>query len=85
MSGVLQSAPGSAYTIRFYETDSCDASGFGGSKTYRSTIGVVTNAAGQANFNHVYAGLAVGSFVTATATDMSGNTSEFAQCRVVTP
>ena len=85
ISGSLDSAANTTFTINVYETPTCHASGSGGGRIARSSFTVLTNGAGIANFNHVYAGINVGNFVTAVAVDPSGNTSEFSVCRVITP
>jgi parallel beta-helix repeat protein len=83
VSGNLHSAAGGPFTIQLFLTQTCDPSGFGPGQTLQDTFGIVTNAAGDGIFNTVLTGLPTGWFLTATATDNAGNTSEFSQCRQV--
>ena len=86
ISGNLNSIPNSSYTIRLYLNPSCDPSGFGEGTALQAEFSVTTNLVGDAPFNDVQPGLPTGFYLTATATDSAGNTSEFSQCRqVVTP
>jgi hypothetical protein len=76
----LSSFAGGSFTIRFYANPSCHASGYGEGRTF---VGVATlPQPGTANFvldQPVPAGM----YLSATATDATGNTSEFAACTVV--
>ncbi|MBI1759805.1 MAG: CSLREA domain-containing protein, partial [Acidobacteria bacterium] len=83
ISGTLDSTAGnSAYPVRleFFANAACAASGNGEGEVY---LGSTTLAApGSFTFN---ATLVAGkNFITATATDNNGNTSEFSACRMVT-
>ncbi|HEV7903867.1 MAG TPA: carboxypeptidase regulatory-like domain-containing protein [Pyrinomonadaceae bacterium] len=80
--GTLQSAANTTYALHLYSNAACDGSGNGEGQTYLGTFNVNTNASGDAAFNSTLNGLAVPSnqFVTATATDPAGNTSEFSAC-----
>jgi len=82
--GTLDAAAGSAYLLEFFSNPACDASGFGEGKTFLGTASVSTGASCFASFDILLpVGAAAGSFVTATATDASGNTSEFSGCQGV--
>jgi hypothetical protein len=89
ISGTLNSTPGGLFTIDLFRVDSCDASGHGEGRYYLGSMFIQTNAlTGDASFEFP-ASLAVGQVVTATATvtDVfsANDTSEFSQCKVVTP
>ncbi len=73
-TGTLNSAHNSTYTIEFFASPS-NAPGQG--KDFLGSIQVTTDAAGNVAFNFSYTLPAGDTFVTATATDASGNTSEF--------
>jgi hypothetical protein len=61
----------------------CDPSGYGEGETFIGLATVTTDGNGDAGFSTTLAGSAPnGHFVTATATDPAGNTSEFSLCRV---
>jgi hypothetical protein len=82
--GVYRSAPGSTYTLQFYSSSECDPFGVGEGESFIASADVVTDGAGDAQFEIVLpVVVAFGSVVTATATDTSGNTSEFSECAVV--
>ncbi|MBS1797390.1 MAG: carboxypeptidase regulatory-like domain-containing protein [Acidobacteria bacterium] len=82
IAGTLNSGANQTFTLDFYRVDSCDPSGSGPGRYYLTSTDVTT-AGSNASFNFAFAGLAVGQIVTATATDASGNTSEFSPCRTV--
>jgi hypothetical protein len=74
----LDSSPG-AYRIQVFRNTVCDGSGHGEGQTLvASTTLTITETPAQ-TFVTV-PGLAVGQFISATATDSDGNTSEFSNC-----
>jgi hypothetical protein len=78
ISGNLQSAPNSTYSVDFYANAGLDASGLGEGQRYLGSISVTTNDSGDAAFDTIVPGAsAFGEFLTATATNAAGNTSEF--------
>ena len=85
MAGTLTSRPSGTYALDFHASSACDASGHGEAQTYLGTATVATDAAGVGSFNATLPkAVAVGSYVTATATDATGSTSELSACiRVV--
>ena len=72
--------PNASYTIDFYVTPHPNSSGYGEGNRWLGSVAVTTNAAGQATgpmtFN-LPAATNSGQWITATATDQAGNTSEF--------
>jgi hypothetical protein len=79
--GLLVSAPNATYRVEFFSNNSCDPSGFGEGQTFLGYTVVQPNPVGIANFRvNLPVVLANGAFITATATDAAGNTSEFSQC-----
>ncbi len=84
VQGTLNTTPNSSgvYFIDFYTTAGCD--GIGQGRTY---LGSVTTAKTDANGNVAFTfnptSLPLGAVVTATATDGSGNTSEFSDCKTI--
>jgi hypothetical protein len=86
IQGTLNSLPNATYTIQLFNSDSTlvDPSGFGEGQRFIGQTTVTTSATGNAAFSVTLPGQSFpGSFVTATATDPNGNTSEFSQARVV--
>ena len=84
VQGTLRSRPGNSFTIDFFAVDVPDPSGFGEGKTYLSSRVVSTDVNGFASFSiDLAATVAPGQFLTATATDTVGNTSEFSEARLV--
>jgi hypothetical protein len=81
VEGSLISTPNTQFRIDFYSNLACDASGYGeGARPFGSTT-VTTSASGNAALNVDLAqALAQGRTLTATATDPTGNTSEFSPC-----
>jgi hypothetical protein len=78
--GRLNSVPNSSYTIEFFENSSADPSGYGQGEFSLGTTPVTTDGAGNGAFAMtVQFPLAPGKVVTSTATDASGNTSEFSR------
>ena len=74
--GRLNSLPNKTYRLEFFASTAADASGFGEGQTFLGAQNVTTNAQSLASFDVTFANSA-GSFITATATDPDGNTSEF--------
>jgi hypothetical protein len=83
IQGTFNGAASQTLTLEFFGSTGVDATGFGEGRNFIGTINVTTNASGSATFNQTFAaGLStVGTWVTATATDASGNTSEYSQAR----
>jgi Ca2+-binding RTX toxin-like protein len=77
VAGVLVSTPSTTLTIDIYANDSPDASGFGEGQRLVSSFTVNTDGSGVATFDRLLGSIALGEFVTSTATDAAGNTSEF--------
>lgn len=82
VSGSLASVPNQTYTLDFYVSPEVDSSGHGEGKYYVGSHTVATDGNGLANFNNlVFSSPAVSGdaiqFITATATDPAGSTSEF--------
>jgi hypothetical protein len=86
VTGTLNSVAGGTFTVELFESPAAHPTGYGEGATFRGAINVTTDAAGNAPISVVLP-LAVppGHMITATATDASGNTSEFSAARVVTP
>jgi len=86
VQGTFNSIPSSTFTLEFFYNTTCDPSGYGEGETPDGFTVVTTDAAGNATFTYTLPDPApAGSFLTATATDASGNTSEFSQCQQVQP
>ena len=81
ITGTLNSRPNTSYTIQFFASANADPSGYGEGQTYLGQMtGVVTNSSGNASFSSTVNAAPSGeTFITATATDPAGNTSEFSQ------
>lgn len=81
ISGTLSSQATTTYTLDFYRSAAADDSGYGEGEAYLGADQVTTEASGIVTFTITLPGVTVpaGQFVTATATDPAGNTSEFSQ------
>ncbi len=79
VSGRLDSVASTTYTIHFYASTAIDPSSHGEGQRYLGSTTVLTDASGTALFNSVpiSAAVALGEWVSMTATDPTGNTSEF--------
>jgi hypothetical protein len=85
VTGTLDSEPDTTYRLELFESGSCDSSGFGEGNNRIYTGHVKTDATGHVSFRRSRSPeRAVGTSITATATDPTGNTSEFSACRQVT-
>ena len=77
VAGMLNGANDTAYTIEFFSSPAKDPSGYGEGQTYLGSQSVTTNGSGNASFTANLPLTTPGDFIAATATDPSGNTSEF--------
>lgn len=79
VSGSLSSTPGTSFFIDFYASSAADPSGFGEGNFFLGDISVVVGGTGTQTFNFNPGGtpLPAGTFITAVATDVAGNSSEF--------
>jgi len=79
--GNLQGKPNETYRIEFFGAGNSDSTKYGeGRDFYGSTI-IASDSLGLAIIKHSFPFSApVGTFITATATDSLGNTSEFSKC-----
>ncbi|MEO8679774.1 MAG: Ig-like domain-containing protein [Vicinamibacterales bacterium] len=69
------------YTIEFFATKTCDASGFGEASRLVGRQNIAQPGTNGVTMNEA---VEDGDFLTATATDAAGNTSEFSACTPVT-
>ena len=79
--------PSTTFRLEFFSNTACDASGFGEGETFLGSTNVTPDGTGDVSFTVTFPDTAaVGEFITSTATDPGGNTSEFSQClQVVVP
>jgi ELWxxDGT repeat protein/autotransporter-associated beta strand protein len=79
IQGTLTAAAGATYTLDFFNSPAPNPSGFGEGQTLLGSTTVTTDDKGNAGFTVAFAASAPGQFVSATATDASGNTSAFSR------
>ncbi len=78
VQGFLVSTPNTTFTVQFFANATLDPSGSGEGERYLGEATVTTNSFGLAIFSaNVPGTVSTGQYVTATATDPAGNTSEF--------
>lgn len=85
VTGSLNSRPNETYRIELFANASCDGT-HGEGQTLLGSVETATGSGGNGTFQvTIPTTVAVGQFVTATATRLStGDTSEFSACRTVT-
>jgi autotransporter-associated beta strand protein len=82
VKGSLNSLPSTTYTLDFYASTTPDITFYGPGQRYLGSATVTTDASGNGTFSVVMAAATSASnWVTATATDPAGNTSEFSGAR----
>ncbi len=78
ITGSLYSIANTTFLLQFFASSTSDQSGFGQGQNLIGSYNVQTNSDGNATFTvSLPAGAVPGSYISATATDPSGNTSEF--------
>jgi CSLREA domain-containing protein len=83
--GALNSMALLNYRLEFFSTIVCDFSGNGPGQRFLGFVDEMTDAAGIGLFDTILPSVAAGAWITATATDPVGNTSEFSACLAVPP
>lgn len=80
IQGKLNSRPAGVFRIEFFASPAADTTGYGEGKTFLGFTTVATNSSCTANFVDTLTTIVpFGMFISATATDASGNTSEFSR------
>jgi hypothetical protein len=79
IQGQLNSLPDANYTLHFYGNTACDPSEHGEGEFYLGST-VVTTSPNPKAFEVTLSTTLEFAFITATATDAFGNTSEFSKC-----
>lgn len=80
----LNSAPNTSYAVDFFVNAACNASGFGEGQLMAGGAQITTGGDCRASFEITLPiATQAGQFITATATDPAGNTSEFSMCAQV--
>ncbi len=84
--GTLNSMSNQTFRLEFFGNDRVDNSGFGEGRTYLGATTVTTDTGGGASFVvELPVTTAINSYVTATATDSTNNTSEFCKACLAIP
>jgi hypothetical protein len=82
IAGSLASAATTAYLVDLYVNSGLESTGYGEGESYLGTTSIMTDASGNAAFSLTLPGILPGRYVSATATDPFGNTSEFSRWAV---
>ena len=86
IKGTLNSAPSTTFALDFYANSVCDALEHGEGARRLGSASVSTNTSGDGSFDvNLPIALLPGEVLTATATDPTGNTSEFSRCTAASP
>jgi titin len=80
VQGTLNSLPNTIFRVEIFGNPTCNASGFGEGKTFLIKKDLTTDANGIVAIDAAIGTTTPGAFITATATDPHGNTSEFSPC-----
>ncbi len=81
IDGVLDSTPATSFTIELFANAACDPTGYGEGAELVGSLDVTTDVTGHAAFTATLSRtIDASEYVTATATDTNGNTSEFSAC-----
>lgn len=86
INGTLNSRPNARYTVELFYSPTCgNAFGIpvGEGKTYLASASVSTDGSGNGGFSLPTSQNLSAGFVTGTATDSDGNTSEFSYCKAI--
>jgi CSLREA domain-containing protein len=84
VAATLNSLPNTTYTLSFYASAAADPSGFGQGQRYLGSATVTTDDSGNASVAlDLPAPTSAGEVLSATATDPSGNTSEFSRAAML--
>jgi len=78
--GVLTSTASTTFRVDFFANAACDGTGNGEGQYFLGFTNVSTDVSGLAVIDSILNSPARGPFITATATDPAGNTSEFSAC-----
>ncbi|MEO8429077.1 MAG: hypothetical protein ABI651_18455 [Verrucomicrobiota bacterium] len=82
IEGTLNSTPRTTFVLQFFSSRDCDPSGFGEGETFLGSASIITEASGNRKFTVTLpVTFPPRYWITATATDPLGNTSEFSRCR----
>ncbi len=85
IQGSLNSIANSSYRLEFFSSVVCDPSGNGPGQRFLGFADRKTDTGGNVAFVAMLPTAALGPWITATATDSAGNTSEFAACLAIPP
>ena len=86
IAGTLNSSAAAFFTVDFYGNEVAGPLGYGQGQRYIGSLNVNTDGAGNASFAVTFTNaVSVGGFISATATDGAGNTSEFSAAAPVPP
>jgi len=83
VAGFLASKASTQYRVEYFVSAQCEASGFGEGEHYAGFQDVISGPDGKAVLGTVLTTAYVSGFVTATATDPDGNTSEYSPCAAI--
>jgi len=84
--GTLNSLANGSFRIEFFSSTACDSSGYGEGQTYIGATTVATDNGGNGSFDVTLQEVNTGgTFLSATATNITNHTSEFSKCVQVSP
>ena len=82
IEGTLNSIANTTFHLDFFSSSEPDPSGHGEGQTFIGSVAVTTDGGGNVGFTASFAvSISTGTLISATATDPTGNTSEFSESR----
>jgi hypothetical protein len=78
--GSFSGIPITGYHLEFFANQRCDPSGNGEGEEFIGSLDVVTDGGGLVFIDEILPAVPGRPYITATATDLEGNTSEFSNC-----
>ncbi|MCH9651802.1 MAG: hypothetical protein K0U98_26475 [Deltaproteobacteria bacterium] len=83
VEGSLNSTANTSFQVEFFSVPDCDVSGRGEGRVFLGATSVNTNGSGDATYSIPVDATTALHWVSATASDPQGNTSEFSPCRQI--
>lgn len=84
IGGTLSSTPDTLYVVEFFSSTTCDPSGYGEGEHEAGSTTLFTDDSGEGTYSLFALSIPGDTVVSAVATDLNGNTSEYSSCVPIT-